>query len=224
MRKPNRAICFAFAAGAVTAIGLTATTAFAAAHAAPSPDAGGGRTWSVSPMVNLEGGHGVAPAALTDSTTGGKINCTSPFVQLNYLGGMALTHTLVTLKVQTFSQCTLPDGTAVTVTATSSPWNMVGRLFNSGTNLGVTTGRVRDVSLSFSSSSCSGVFDGTAAGANDGTLTFQYYNNPHWLIFRTWDSTLHAYNVSGCDGIFSDGDPVAMHAVFDATYLVITSP
>jgi hypothetical protein len=35
---------------------------------------------------------------------------------------------------------------------------------------------------------------------------------------------LHAYDVSGCDGIFGDGDTVGIHAVFDATYLVITSP
>jgi hypothetical protein len=50
------------------------------------------------------------------------------------------------------------------------------------------------------------------------------YNNPHWLIVRTGNSTLHAYDVSGCGGFFGDGDPVTLHAIFDVTYLVITSP
>jgi hypothetical protein len=35
---------------------------------------------------------------------------------------------------------------------------------------------------------------------------------------------LHAYDVSGCSGIFGDGDPVTMDAVFAASYLLITSP
>lgn len=224
MRKPTRAIRFALAGAAVMAIGLTATTALATAHAAPSPDPGGAGTWSVSPMNNVEGGRGVGPAVLTDSSTGGKITCAVPFAQFHYRGGMGLTHTLATLKEQGFSQCTLPDGTAVTVTPSASSWNMTGNEFNPGTNLGVTTGRIRGVGLSFSSSSCSGTLDGTAAGANDGRLTYQYYNNPHWLIVRPWGSTLHAYDVSGCGGILADGDPVTIHAVFDATYLVITSP
>jgi hypothetical protein len=64
----------------------------------------------------------------------------------------------------------------------------------------------------------------TAAGANDGAITFQYCNNPHRLIVRAWNSTLHAYDVSGCGGVFGNGNPVTLHAVFDVTYLVITSP
>ena len=224
MRKPTRAIRLASVGAAVMAIGLTATTALAAAHDAPSPGTGGAGTWSVSPMNNFEGGHGVGPAVLSDASTGGKISCAAPFVQPNYKGGMGLTHTLVTLKLQSFRACKLPDGTAVKVTPVTSSWSMIGEQFNPAANLGATTGRVRGVSLSFSGSSCSGVLDGTAAGANDGTLTYQYYNNPHWLVFRTWASTLHAYDVSGCAGIFGDGDPVTIHAVFDVTYLVITSP
>jgi hypothetical protein len=228
MRKPNRAILLITAGAAVMAIGLTATTALADAHAAPAaagPEAGGAGTWSVSPMNSYEGGDSVGPAVLSDSSTGGTINCISWFSQLNYKGGMGLTHTLVTLRLQSFRACTLPGGIAVTVTPVTASWNLTGTAFNPSRNLGVTTGRVRGVSLSFSSSSCSGVLDGTAAGANDGTLTYQYYNNPHWLVVRPWGiTTLHAYNVSGCGGIFADGDAVTFHGVLDATYLTITSP
>jgi hypothetical protein len=160
---------------------------------------------------------------LSDSTTGGKITCARPFAQFDYKGGMGLTHTLVTLKYQDLGQCTLPDGTPVTMKIATS-WDVVGKQFNPSTNLGVTTGRVRDVSLSFSGTTCSGVIDGTAAGAKDGAMEFQYYNNPHWLIVRTGNSALHAYDVSGCGGVLSDGDPVTLHAIFDVSYLVITSP
>ena len=155
--------------------------------------------------MGVSGEDGIGPAVLNDPGTGGKIRCASPFVQFNGEGGMGLTHTLMTLKFQQFGDCTLPDGTVITVTPSTVPWQMTGTGFNSSTNLGVTTGRVRGVSLSFSSSSCSGVLDGIAAGANDGTL--------------------HAYDISGCAGIFTNGDAVSLSATFGApNYLVITSP
>jgi hypothetical protein len=227
MRKPSRAILFVSASAALMAIGLTASTALAGTHGAPAATHAGAAStgpWSVSPMGNFEGGHNVGPALLSDPGTGGKISCASPFVQLDYNGGMGLTHTLVTLKDQAFSECSLPDGTTVTVTPNTAPWTMTGTQFNPSRNLGVTTGEVHGMSLSFSSSSCSGVLDGSAAGANDGSVAYQYYNNPHWLIVRPWGSTLHVYDVNGCSGIFNDGDLVTLHAIFDATYLTITSP
>ena len=224
MRKLTRAIRFASAGAAVMAIGLAVTTALATAHAAPSPDPGGAGTWSVSPMNNVEGGHGVGPAVLTDSSTGGKISCAVPFVQFDYRGGMGLTYTLATLKDQSFSQCTLPDGTAVTVTPAGLIVERNGNEFNPGTNLGVTTGRIRSISLSLSEFLLQRDARRYRRRHERRSADLQYYNNPHWLIVRPWGTTLHAYDVSGCGGILGDGDPVTIHAVFDATYLVITSP
>jgi hypothetical protein len=227
MRKPNRAILLVSAGAAAIAVGLTTTTALAGTHGALTTartDAGSTGAWSVSPMGNLEGGHNIGPGVLNDTSTGGKITCGSPFLQFDYAGGMGLTHKLVTFKDQAFQDCTLPDGTAVTVTPNTSSWYMTGTHFNSSRNLGVTTGEVHGVSLTFTSSTCSGVLDGTAAGANDGTVGYQFYNNPHWLIVRPWASTLHVYDVSGCSGIFADGDPVTYHAIYDVDFLIITSP
>jgi hypothetical protein len=227
MRKPNRAVLLVCAGAATMAIGLTATTALADAHGAATAAGtatNSAGTWSVTGASGA-GEFGIGPAVLNDPGTGGKIRCASPFVQFNGEGGMGLTHTLMTLKLQQFGDCKLPDGTVITVTPSTVPWQMTGTGFNSSTNLGVTTGHVRDMSFSFTSSTCSGEFDGTAAGANDGTVTYQYYNNPHWLIIRNWGGTLHAYDISGCAGIFTNGDAVSLLATFGAPdYLVITSP
>jgi hypothetical protein len=227
MRKPNRSILISGGA-AVLAIGLTTTTALAATGSGHGgqPGASGSASWSVSPMNTVEGGDSVGQTVLADSTTGGKIKCTSESAGYDIKGGMDLTGTVtgklagVTMQ---FGGCALPDGTAVTVTE-SNEWAMTGVRFDPSTNLGVTTGRWRGVDISFSSSTCSGVLDGSAAGANDGILTYEFYNNPHWLIVRTYGGDLHAYNVTGCTGIFGNGDPVTMHTISTGTDIVITSP
>ena len=82
---------------------------------------------------------------------------------------------------------------------------------------------MENVDLSFSGSSCSANLDGTAAGAGDGILTYQHYNNPGWTIIRRWGSNLHAYAVSGCAGLFGTGDPINVSATTDSG-MTITSP
>jgi len=227
MRKPNRFILISGAA-AVLAIGLTTTTALAATGSGHAGQSGASRSgsWSVSPMNIVEGGDSVGQTVLADSTTGGEINCKSEGVGYDIKGGMGLKGTvtgkLAGITMQ-FGGCTLPDGTAVTVTE-SNEWAMTGVRFDPSTNLGVTTGRWQGVDISFSSSTCSGVLDGSAAGANDGILTYHFFNNPHWLIIQRFGGNLHAYNVTGCTGIFGNGDPVTMHTISTGTDIVITSP
>jgi hypothetical protein len=221
MRKPNRALLISAGVTAL-ALGLTVTAA-RAASAGPSPAASVTR-WSVSSGVQFDEPENVGPTVLTDRSTGGKISCASVVSGMRHSSGMGLTGTLVSFIDMSIAECKLPDGTSVTVTPVKLPWTLTGGRFDPSRNLGVTTGRVHHVSLSFTSSSCSGVLDGTAAGANDGAVTYQFYNNPHWFIDRTWGDTLHAYNINGCSGIFSNGDRVSMHGVLAALDLVITSP
>lgn len=227
MAKPNLAILISAsvisASVAAAALGLTVTAAHAASGR-PRPATSGAGTWSVSPMNQFDEPSNIGLTVLSDPNTGGAISCKFSGGAIKPPGGMGLRGTLVTISGLAFSQCTLPDGTSVTLNPGSSSWTMTGRQFDPSRNLGVTSGRLHGVSMSFSSTSCSGVFDGTAAGANDGGLAYQYYNNPHWLVVHTYASTLHAYNVSGCSGIFNNGDTVTMHVVWSFLALVISSP
>jgi hypothetical protein len=219
MRKPNRTILISSAAALV--IGLTGTAALASTGSHPAAPAT--KTWSVSLSNSTLGAGLVGPAVITDTVTGAHIRCAGSIDYTVTKGGMGLKGTLATVNTQ-FNNCTL-DGTAVTLTESGS-WNLTGNSFSPSTNLGVTTGAWRDVDLSFSSSSCSGNLDGTAANANDGVLTFQYYNNPGWFIVRKWGGNLHAYAISGCTGLFSTGDPITVSATssLGSVTLLITSP
>lgn len=174
-------------------------------------------------MNTSRGLSSLGPVVLTDSVTGAMITCRGATGSLYYAGGMGLRGALASGGVQ-FDSCTLPGGTTVTLTAGSAPMTMTGVSFNPSTHLGVTSGRWKGLHDSFSSSTCSGVLDGTAAGANDGALTYQYYNNPSWLILRSWGGNLHAYNVTGCAGIFGNGDTVRISGTFPMGGLLLTSP
>lgn len=221
MRKPNRSILIASAAAVLAVGGFTAGTALAgtASDPAVAPRPG---TWSVAPLNTVLGAGSVGPAVITDTTTGGKIKCKGAGGSLSVKGGMGLTGSLASVQAQ-FSQCTLSDGTAVTVTANATTWSMIGTSFFFRPNLGVTTGQWTGVDLSFSGTSCSGTLDGTAAGADDGVLAYQHYNNPGFLILRKVGTSLNAYEVSGCGGLFGTGDPVTVVATIDSG-MTITSP
>jgi hypothetical protein len=221
MRKPSRTILIAGGAAVLAIGGFTASTALAGTSSAPAVQPKPG-TWSVTPINTDLGDGSVGPAVLTDTTTGGKIKCAGGDGDIDVKGGMGLTGTLAEVAFQ-IGRCTLSDGTAVTVTANAGPWAMIGTSFYFRPNLGVTTGEWTGVDLSFSGTSCSGSLDGTAAGADDGVLQYQHYNNPGFLILRKLGSNLNAYDVSGCAGLFNSGDPVSVVATLD-TGMTITSP
>ena len=86
---------------------------------------------------------------------------------------------------------------------------MMALSFNRLRNLGVTTGEFTGIDVSLFSSGCSGIPDGTAAGANDGTVPYRYYNNPKMLI-TSGPGDLHIYNVTGCAELFNTGDPFTL--------------
>jgi hypothetical protein len=69
------------------------------------------------------------------------------------------------------------------------------------------------------------VVDGTSAGADDGQVTDTYTNSTAKMNILTTGGNLHFYNVSGCLGLFRNGDSVT----FSASYTLspaqtITSP
>ena len=194
---------------ALVAVGLTATAALAAARSGSSAGNQGTSstaTWSVS---SSEVTGGSAKWLLTDSATGNKITCSVGQPQYSLTARMGLHGRIAPITAMSFDGCTLPGGSAITLTANDLPWRLMAVSFNSSRNLGVTTGNVAGIDVSLSSSGCSGVLDGTAAGADNGKAMYQYYNNPGFLIGRP-KGNLHIYNVSGCTGLFNNGDTFTM--------------
>jgi len=207
---------------ALMAVGLTATAAFAAARSGSAPGsqrASSTVTWSVS---SSEVTGGTVKWPLTDSTTGSKISCFGQPVY-SFTQRMGLHGRIAPITAISFASCTLPGGTAITLTANNLPWRLMAVSFNPSRNLGVTTGNVAGIDISLSGSGCSGVLDGTAAGANNGTARYQFYNNPDFLIGRN-QGNLHIYNVTGCTGLFNNGDAFTMSYTEPFSGLFITSP
>lgn len=208
-------------AAALLAAGLTATAAYA--WAAPAHPASGQRataaTWSVSSSEDTES---AVKTVLTDQATGTKIKCT---VQFNYsfTQKMGLPSDIATVPSLSFSNCTLPGKTPITLTSNTTGLPMMALSFNRLRNLGVTTGEFAGIDISLSSPGCSGVLDGTAAGANNGTVPYHFYNNPDVLI-TGGQGNLHSYNVSGCAGLVNTGDAFTLFSAQDFGGLFITSP
>ena len=211
---------------ALVVVGIAASAAFAAPRSGPAarrPSTSGSGTWSVSQSVTTSGSS--KGAALIDTTTGTRITCsTGVGSNFSFTRGMGLHNPIATMGGIQFFSCALPGGAAVSVTA-NRQWDMMGVSFNPRRNLGVTSGDLAGIDISISSSVCSGVLDGTAAGANDGTANYQFYNNPDFLIGRSGGS-LHIYNVSGCTGLFNTGDTFTMSYTMPIGLddLFITSP
>lgn len=188
---------------AALVVGIAASTAFAAPRSGPAAgraSTSGTGTWSASQSVDTSGSS--IRLALVDTTTGSRISCTAA-PQFAFTRGMGEHNPIGTLRGLPFIKCNLP-GRAVTVTF-NNPADVMGLSFSRDRNLGVTSGDVEGIDISISSSGCSGVLDGTAAGADDGTANYQYYNNPAFLIGRG-GGDLHIYNVSGCTGLFNTDD------------------
>jgi hypothetical protein len=90
--------------------------------------------------------------------------------------------------------------------------------------------RVLASSIAFTSPDCSFVVDGTSAAADDGEATFWYQNDSKGVFAigsrgGAAGNDLTVYDVSGCTGWFSDGDPISMDYIFNLSAgLTITSP
>lgn len=95
---------------------------------------------------------------------------------------------------------------AITVDPSQSlPWSI-----NADSQAGdVVAGRVTGINLQVSGTACSLVVDGTGASAHNGSMNASYDNSATQLAFPG-SGNLRAYNVSGCLGLVSSGDPVSV--------------
>jgi hypothetical protein len=190
-------------AGAATAavIGLSAAPAFAAT------------TWTVSPGGAITAKSG--KTTLVDTTTGNALTCKSSSSSGTLKSGSGLKGAgLGSITALSFKTCTGPLGLTFTVTSNNLPYKLNAKSYNSST--GVTTGTITGIDATLTGPSCSAEVDGTAAGADDGTVKAHYTNSTGKLKILTTGGNLHIYDVVGCAGLINSGDATT----FTATYTV----
>jgi hypothetical protein len=198
------------ASAAALAISLGATTASATTAS----------TWTVTP-----GGAWTASgsAQVKDTTTGTVAKCTSLKMAGTLKSGSGLAGAKIsTITSGTFSGCTIAT-IGVTVTSHGFPWYLNATSYNSST--GTTTGTITGIDLTATGPGCAATLDGTAAGADNGTVNVTYSNSTHVLTLLASGGNLHSWGVTGCFGLINNGDAQqASGSVTVSPGQTITSP
>lgn len=195
---------------AVVAAVFGVTTALATATWTVRP--GGGVTWKSGTLV------------VADTKTGSTTTCSSSQLEGGFGTGSGHPGTEIgILSVGSFTGCTSPLGLRYTIVPTYLPWRVNVTSYHATT--GVVAGNVSHVQIQVSSLPCDAVIDGTSATASDGVVTFTYTNSTAKLTSLTTGGNLHFYDISGCAGLFNNGDPATLRATFAVSpRQTITSP
>ena len=194
------------ASAAALAVGLGAGQALAAS------------TWTVTPGGSISASAG--PTSMRDGKTHTKFTCSAAALNGTLKSGRGLPGADIgSFASGSFTHCTSPLGFTLTLTLLDLPWHIN---FTSGSS-GVIKGTISHIEISVAFPSCTLVIDGTAGGASDGVLDFTYSDVTHKLTISGGD--LHTYKVTGCLGLFINGDPIGV----TSTYTIsppqrITSP
>jgi hypothetical protein len=209
MGRRVAATLFSAGAAALT-IGLSATSALAAAAT----------TWTVSPGGAITGKAGTT--ALTDTTSKVSLSCTSSKLAGSLKSGKGLAGKgLGTVTSVAFNNCTVLTVT-ISLSSGKVAWKLNASSYNSAT--GTTSGTITGIHLAVKSSVCSAVVDGTAATARNGKVNVSYSNKTHVLKILP-KGNLHVYNVNGCGGLISNGDAGTITGSYKVSPLQkITSP
>jgi hypothetical protein len=179
-------------------------------------------TWTVTPGGVTAGSAG--KTTLTDTATGTVLTCASSHTSVTLPSGSGHAGAgLGSITSQTFTTCTGPLGLTFTVSSNALPWKLNALTYTASS--GVTHGSITGIDATLTGSGCSATVDGTAAGANNGSVKGTYTNSTGKLKVSATGGTLHIYNVSGCFGLIANGDA----STFVGTYTVspkqtITSP
>jgi hypothetical protein len=180
-------------------------------------------TWTIQPGGAITATSG--QVTLKDATNRQVLTCASATASGTLKRGSGLPGSRAgSLSAAGFTNCTGPGDSDIrfTLQATDLPWPVNLSSYDAAT--GVVTGTVSHIQI-IVSGVCSAVIDGTGATASDGRLRFTYTDGTGQLTVLATSGNLHFYDVSGCLGLFNDGD----RATLGATYTVsprqaITSP
>jgi hypothetical protein len=175
-------------------------------------------TWTVTPGGSATGVTSLL--TLTDSVTGSDISCPDDVPYYLHHHGPNPYGTIEGVDLGT---CTGPLELSFTIEAAALPWDLNGTSYNPGT--GVTTGTVTGIHLTVSGSSCNFSVDGTSAGADNGQVADTYTNSTAKLNYLTTGGNLHLYDVSGCSGLFDNGNAATLSASYTLSPAqVVSSP
>jgi hypothetical protein len=188
--------------------------------AAPATAAGHFLTglWQSAPGGNVKGKS--KKVALKDVATGAVISCTSSSITGAFKFGQQLAKAgIASFSSVTILTCTGSGGKAFTITTSASaghPWLVNAKSFNDTSE--VTAVTISGIEASISGAGCHATIAGpspTTPGTAGATLsvTTVVANLVNTLSFSP-SGTLHAWNVSGCSGLFNTGDALT----FTATY------
>jgi hypothetical protein len=157
-------------------------------------------TFTVSP-----GGAATASgtAQVKDTKTGTIAKCSSLNLSATLKKGSGLKGAkIATITTGSFTGCKI--GTiAVTVKTNGFPWYLNATSYASG----VTAGTITGIDLVATATGCSATLDGTAAGADNGTVKVKYTNSTGKLTILSTGGNLHDWGVVGCLGLENNGDP-----------------
>ena len=191
----NRFSALLFTGGAaVLALGLSATSSFAATAA----------TWTVSPGGAITGKAGTT--TLTDTTSGITLSCMSSNLTGSLKSGKGLPGKgLGTITSTSFNKCTVLSIT-ISLTSGKVAWKLNASSYNKTT--GVTSGTITGIHVAIKNSLCTAVIDGTSATAHNGMVNVTYSNKTHVLKILPKGSNLHVWGVpkGGCDGAIKNKD------------------
>jgi hypothetical protein len=119
--------------------------------------------------------------------------------------------------------CDGPGPLPFTLTPGDLPWHLNFTSYDATAR--TVTGSISHLHVSISAPGCSVAVDGTSGTASDGIVTFTYTDSTAKLKARTTGGSLHFYIVSGCAGLFRNGDPATLSATFTVSpKQAITSP
>lgn len=199
MRKRMRAILLTGTV-AVLAVGLTATSSSATTLS----------TWSVSPggTIALKSGK----VTFEDTTDFWSLHCTSSKAAGTLRKGTTMPgYHLGVITSLTFTNCTGPGKARYTITA-SVPLILNGKAYDA--SKAVATLDIAGFRASFSATGCKGTLGGTSSTAKGGVIRVRYTDNTGDLGATPNGDQLHSYGVTGCDGLFKNGDAFTLTGTY----------
>ncbi len=86
------------------------------------------------------------------------------------------------------------------------------------------SGTVTGIRATLSGPSCSATVDGTSGTGSNGQVNVTYTNSTGTIQVLTAGDNLHIYDVSGCTGLLSNGDPVTFSASYTISPAQVITP
>jgi hypothetical protein len=178
--------------------------------------------WQSAPGGNVSAK--AKKVTLTDTATGTVIACAPSAMSGTFKFGQQLPLAGIgSFSSVTLETCTGSGGTKFTVATSASashPWLLNAQSWDATTTN--TTMAISGIMASINGSGCSATVAGpssTASGTVEATSAIDAFTFADTLSVSPSDGTLHAWNVSGCSGLFNAGDAL----ILTATYMVTPS-